>query len=421
VIFARIERSERRAAALAFAYFFLLLSSSAVLRPVRDAMGLASGVKNLPWLFTGTFVTMLAIAPLYAFLTQRLPRRRFIPIVYRIIAAQALVFYALFARKLGVVTTASAFYLWMSVYNLFVVSVFWSFLADVFRPEQAKRLYGYIAAGGTAGTIAGPWITLHLAGALGAASLLVVSAILLELAVWCALGLDRWQRAQPAPEAAGEPAERRDAPVRGDLWRSFLLVVRSPLLAGIAVHVLVWALSSTVLYLEQAKLVAAAGTGTDQHTAIFARIDLWTQWTTLGLQLLVTGPLLRWAGVAVALAVVPFLTAVGSGVIAAEATLPVMIVFQAVRRASQYAIERPARETIFTATSREVRYRSKNFIDTVVVRGGDMLSAWLDTGLRSIGIGFVGMAAALVPLSLAWTALAVWIGRGGAWQRKKAG
>jgi AAA family ATP:ADP antiporter len=420
----RIERHEWRAAVLAFAYFFLLLASSAVLRPVRDAMGIASGVKQLPWLFTGTFVTTLAIAPLYAWLTRRMPRRRFIPVVYRIIAAQTLVFFVLLSRRTGVVATASAFYVWSSVYNVFVVSVFWSFLADVFRAEQAKRLYGYIAAGGTLGTIFGPTLTVWMAGALGAASMLLVTAAMLELAVWCALALDRWHRAQPveanAADAATAPTTAaKDAPVAGSLLQGFWLVVRSPLLAGISVHVLLYSLTSTVLYIEQQKLVAAAAHGTDQHTVIFAQMDQWTQLATLALQLFVTAPVLRGLGVAAALATLPFITALGSGVLAAHATLPVMAVFQALRRSSQYALERPGRETIFTTTTREVRYRSKNFIDTVVVRGGDMLTAWANTGLTSLGLGFVSLAAALVPLSLGWAVLATWIGRGGAWRARK--
>ncbi len=401
-----VEPGEGRALVLAFVYFFLLLSSFAVLRPVRDAMAIASGVKNLPWLFTGTFVTMLVVVPIYGVLTRRVPRRRFIPIVYRAFAVMTVGFYFLLAARTGVIAAASAFYIWVGVYNIFVVSVFWSFMADVFRADQARRLFGFIAAGGTLGSIAGPFVTIWLADAMGAAPLLLVTAVLLELAVQCALALDR-----SGSGGRGPRSQEADAPVSGGVLQGFLLVVRSRYLAAIALHVFLYSLTSTFLYVEQQHLVAAAGKGSAQHTVIFAQIDLITQLATLAIQVLLTGRILRHLGVAVALATLPVITAIGSGVLVAATTLPVLILFQAIRRASQYALERPGRESIFTTTGRDVRYRSKNFMDTVVFRGGDSLTAWMSSGLAALGLGFSSIAAALVPLSLAWAALATWIGR----------
>jgi AAA family ATP:ADP antiporter len=398
-----VEQGELRALVLSFAYFFFLLASFSVLRPVRDAMAAASGVDNLPWLFTGTFVTMLVVAPLFALLTRRFPRRVFLPVTYRVFAAMMLAFYGLLATETHPEETAAAFYVWVSVYNVFVVSVFWSFMADVFDTAQARRLFGTIATGGTAGMIAGPTFTSLLADNLGAAPLLLITAVLLELAVWCVYGLDRWARGRPA-HAHG------DQPVAGSVLQGFWMVVRSPFLLGIAVHVFLYSLTSTFLYAEQQRMVEEATRDTGERVVIFSQIDLYTQLATLGLQALVTGRLLRHLGVAVALGTLPVITAIGSGWLAGMATLPVLILFQAARRATQYGIERPGRESLFAAAGRDVKYRTKNFMDTVVFRGGDWVTIWLHSGLASLGLGVVAFATLLVPLSIGWTGLTTWLG-----------
>lgn len=407
-----IEPGELPAALLAFTYFFVLLASFAVLRPVRDAMAIASGLDKLPWLFTGTFVAMLLLVPLFGALTQRFPRNVFIPVVYRLFGAQTLVFFALLATRTAVVPAAAAFYIWVSVYNVFVVSVFWSFMADLFRPEQARRLFGFIAAGGTLGMVAGPLLTIWLARASGTAALLLVTAVLLECAAQCARALHAWSRRQPAGDGAA--LREREAPVAGSLLDGLLAVVRSRRLLGLALHVFLYSATSTVLYVEQQKLVAAAAKGTAAHAAIFAHLDLVTQILTLAIQLLLTGRILRWRrlGVAFALCTLPIVTGVCAASLVGTATLSLLVVMQAVRRASQYAIERPGRETLFASMGRDVKYRTKNFMDTVVFRGGDSLSAWGHAGLAAMGLGLSGFATTLVPLCALWTVLAAWIGRG---------
>lgn len=406
-----IEPGELPAALLAFTYFFVLLASFAVLRPVRDAMAIASGLDKLPWLFTGTFVAMLLLVPLFGALTQRFPRNVFIPVVYRLFGAQTLVFFALLWTRTAVVPAAAAFYIWVSVYNVFVVSVFWSFMADLFRPEQARRLFGFIAAGGTLGMVAGPLLTIWLARASGTAALLLVTAVLLECAAQCARALHAWSRRQPAGD--GTALREREAPVAGSLLDGLLAVVRSPRLLGLALHVFLYSATSTVLYVEQQKLVAAAAKGTAAHAAIFAHLDLVTQVLTLAIQLLLTGRILRRLGVAFALCTLPVVTGICAASLVGTATLSLLIVMQAVRRASQYAIERPGRETLFASMGRDVKYRTKNFMDTVVFRGGDSLSAWGHAGLSALGMGLSGFAITLVPLCGLWAVLAAWIGRGG--------
>src|SRR5215210_5938171 len=223
---------ELRAALWSFAYFFCLLAAYYVLRPLRDEMGIAGGVKNLHWLFTATFVVMLAAVPIFGALVARLPRRRFIPLVYHFFVLNLAIFWALLTFGVERVTVARVFFVWISVFNLFAVSVFWSFMADIFAAEQGKRLFGFVAAGGSAGALLGPTLTVWLAAPLGPVNLLIVAAVLLEAAVLCA---HRLESAAPR-KSDGAPAPAQ-APVGGNPFAGFVLLLRSPYLAGIALWV----------------------------------------------------------------------------------------------------------------------------------------------------------------------------------------
>ncbi|HEX4780245.1 MAG TPA: MFS transporter, partial [Usitatibacter sp.] len=257
-------QGERRAVAWSFAYFFCLLASYYVLRPLRDEMGIAGGVGNLPWLFTATFVVMLVAVPVFGALVARLSRRVFIPIVYHFFAANIVLFWLALNSGLDRAMVARVFFVWISVFNLFAVSVFWSFMADVFTSEQGKRLFGFIAAGGSAGALLGPLVTVAIVGVIGPANLLVVAAVLLEGAVFCA------QRLEFAERAAASGDQR----VGGGWLAGLAMVVRSPYLAGIAAWVFCLSLAGTFLYLQQAAIVSHASTDPAVRTRIFATIDL---------------------------------------------------------------------------------------------------------------------------------------------------
>jgi len=386
-----------------FAYFFLLLSGYYVLRPLRDEMGISGGVQQLPWLFTGTFLAMLLAVPAFGALTARFPRRRFLPAVYYFFIANILGFYALFAVGAAPTYVARAFFIWTSVFNLFVVSVFWSFMVDRYSNEQARRLFGFIAAGGSAGAIVGPALTATLATRLGHIELLLLSAALLVAAVVCIHALLRrpnHAHKDTAPERA----------LGGDILAGITAVARQPYLAGIAGFILLYTTLGTFLYFAQAHLVRDAIDDGAARTALFARIDLAVNALTITTQLFITHRIIRRAGVALTLAAIPVLTAAGFALLALAPLLSVLVVFQVLRRAGDYAITRPARELLFTVVGREAKYKAKNFVDTVVYRGGDAASGWLFAGLQALGFGLAGIAWVGVPIAALWAALALRLG-----------
>jgi ATP:ADP antiporter, AAA family len=412
-----VRRDEVGALLLSFAYFFSLLCGYYVLRPIRDEMGISRGVDKLPVLFTGTFVAMAVASPVFGWLASRWPRHKLIPWAYHFFAADIVLFFALWKADVGKGWVPFAFYIWAAVYNLFVTSVFWSFMTDVFTSEQGKRLFGFISAGGSLGALAGPVVTSWLVKPLGGATLLLVSALLLEVSVGCVVLLARWARRRAAERDPG--AGRSEQAVGGTVWSGIKPVLASPYLLASAAYILLLTVANTFLYFDQAHLVTAATADRDARTALFARIDLVVNVCTLVLQTLVTGQVLKRLGVAFGLAVAPVVNGVGDAILALSPTLGVIAPFQGIRRAAQYAILRPSREMLFTVVSREERYKSKNFIDTVVFRAGDMASGWLYAPLAAVaGRGVAGTAWVSVVASVVWLVLGVYLGRE---QRRRAG
>jgi AAA family ATP:ADP antiporter len=400
-----VRPGEVAALLLSFAYFFCLLSSYYVLRPLREEMGIASGVQHLQWLFSGTFAVMLAAVPVFGWVVARLPRRRFVPLVYRFFALAILIFFALFALAPDALAVARAFYIWVSLFNLFVVSVFWSVMADLYSNEQGRRLFGFVAAGGSAGALLGPSLTASLAVPLGPVNLLLVAVVLLELATQCARALFR-----QAPRAGTQTASS-EAAIGGSVLAGFTAVLRSRYLAGICLYILLYTATSTFLYFEQANIVAEAFADPAERTRLFALIDLAVGVLTLLTQIFATGRVIRALGVGFALATTPALTAAGFLALAAAPTLALVVAFQALRRAANFAVAQPAREVLFTVIGREARYKSKNFIDTAVYRGGDALSGWSFAGLRGLGLDLASIALVAVPLALLWLAAGLYLGR----------
>jgi ATP:ADP antiporter, AAA family len=396
-----VRPEEVRALLWSFAYFFCLLAGYYILRPLRDEMGVAGGVRNLQWLFTATFLVMLAAVPLYGWLVARVPRRRFIPLVYHFFVLNLALFWVLLALDVERQTVARVFFVWISVFVLFAVSVFWSFMADVWSSAQGKRLYGFIAAGGSAGALAGPALTISLAGTIGAVNLLIVAALLLEAAVFCARKLEVEQKVS---------SERQSA-VGGGAIDGILMVLRSPYIAGITLWVGLLSVAATFLYFEQAAIVAAASDDPAVRTRIFAGIDLAVGLLTIAVQLFATGKLIARFGVGAALALLPLVFAVGFAVLAAAPVLAVVIAFQALQRTANFAISNPAREVLFTVVARDEKYKAKNVIDIVAVRGADAAGGWLFTALRSIGMELRSIPLAAIVIAAACLALAAALGR----------
>lgn len=392
-----VRPEEVRALLWSFAYFFCLLAAYYILRPLRDEMGVAAGVQNLQLLFTATFFVMLPAVPLYGALVARLPRRRFIPFVYHFFVANLAIFWVLLMLDVERQWVARVFFVWLSVFVLFAVSVFWSFMADLYQAEQSKRLYGFIAAGGTAGQLAGSLTTFSLATQIKAVNLLIVAAVLLELAVLCAMRL-----------AVREQRAARQQSVGGGALDGLAMVLRSPYLAGILAWVALLSVLATFLYFVQAEVVAQASTDPNVRARIFASVDLSVGILTLLVQFVATGKLIARFGVGRALALVPLVFAAGFAVLAAMPTLAVVIAFQALQRTANFALSNPARESLYTVVERDEKYKAKNVIDTVGARGADMVGGWLVTALKALGteakaaaIGAIALAAAGIALSLA--------------------
>lgn len=397
------------ALAWSWLYIFSLFLAYYVLRPIREELGVAGGVENLPWLFTGTLVAMIVINPLFAWVVRRWPRERFIAIAYRFFMLNLVAFMVLLANATPEqhVWIGRAFFIWVSVFNLFVISVFWSFVVDVFDANQAKRLFGFLATGATVGGIVGSALTSGLVERLGQNWLLLVSIALLEVAVFAA------RRLSSISDAFKRPLERAEGhkPVGGGLFAGITHTFRSPYLLGIAFFILCYAVTSTVLYFQQATIAEQNFLDRETRTAFFANINLWVNDITLGIQLFLTGRIIGWVGVAFTLCALPLISMAGFASLAAFPSIAAFVVFQVTRSVSNYALTRPAREVLFTAVSREDRYKTKSFIDTVVYRSGDQIAAWSYAGLLAIGLSLTGIAILAVPLTALWLALGFWLGR----------
>ena len=401
-----------------FAYHFCLLCAYYILRPLRDEMGIAGGVDNLQWMFTGTFIVMLAAVPLFGYLSARLPRHRLLPAVYGFFIVNILIFFILFKFTDWHVYVARAFFIWTSVFNLFVISVFWSFMADLFSNAQARRLFGFIAAGGSAGAIVGPLITGLLAGPFGPVNLLPISMVLFGLALACIRQLVRWANAVESTTVAStatsvipDPDPRVTQPLGGGVFAGVRMVFKSPYLMGICLFIWLYTTLATFLYFTQAQIIADTFDDPAQRTALFAWIDFAVNVLTVAIQVMLTGRLMRWLGVPLTLALVPALLSAGFLSLGLAPILPVLIVFQVIRRAGNYGITRPAREVLYTVIGREAKYKAKNFIDTVVYRGGDAISGWVFTGLKALGLSLSAIAMVAVPVALLWLATAWLLGK----------
>ena len=410
-----VRREELVPVLLSVLFFFCVLTALMLLRPARESLGVRGGIDAVRWLFIGTALVTLLVNPVFGLLVSRLPRLHFMAATYLFFALSLVAFYLLLVltpEAVGV-TSGQVFYVWFSVFNLFVTMLFWALMADRFSLEQGKRFFGLIAVGGTCGAIFGPWLASVLARPLGTPALLLVSACFLLLALCAAWGVARLQPGGLSERSSGEEAPAVDERERigGSAWEGFRAVLRSRYLLGIAAYVVILAIMATFLYFTRLQMVAALGGDLDLRTTIFARIDLITQVATLVMQGVIAGHLMKRVGVPMTLALLPLSTALGFAGLAMVGSLAALIAFEATFRAVQRAIMRPARETLFTVMSREDKYKSKAFIDTFVYRGGDVVGAQVEGVLGRVGMGLAALAGFAVPLALVWAGLGIWLGR----------
>jgi AAA family ATP:ADP antiporter len=407
--FTNIRRHEVLPALVAGLFFFCVLTALMVVRPAREALGMQRGIEAIRWLFYVTVAVTFAVNPLFGWLVSKFRRMVFISATYLFFALGLLVFYCLLVMAPTHIgqTSGQVFYVWFSVFNLFATMLFWALMTDRFSLDQSERLFGAISIGGTLGAIFGPWLASMLAKPMGTPFLLLVAALFLILAVCAAWWLTQLQDAQTASKQADQTSE---AVIGGSAWEGLLTVMRSPYLLGISAYVLMVAVIATFIYFTRLQMVAALGVDTDTRTAAFAQIDLISQIATLILQAFVTSHLMKRFGVPFTLALLPICVALGFIGLAIFGSLAALIALDATFRALQRGVMRPARETLFTIMPRSERYKSKAFIDTFVYRGGDVVGAQTEGLLGRLGMGLTGLASFVVPLTLLWMVLGIWLG-----------
>lgn len=407
-----VRSEEKKALVTAFLCAATMFTAYSILRPVRETMGITSGVRNLPILFWATFAAMLVVQPLYGWLVSRFALRNILPQIYLLFAVMLLGFYAWFFVQSDHTWIARAYFVWVSVFNLFIVAVFWSLMADVFDNEQAARLFGVIASGISVGGLIGPAIAATLAGTIGTINLLLVSAGLLAFSAI----LMRLVIGQREHVAHGELQSGIDTPpAKGSAWAAFQQVAASPYLVGISVFVLLLTSASTLLYLEQQRIVAEAIKDKDAQTTLFATIDFWVQAASLLTQIFIFSRVLKWLGVSFVISIVPFVLLAAFAALTVSSSLAVIIGAMMVRRVGEYGFTRPSRDMLFTVVSRDEKYKAKNLIDTFIYRGGDALSASVYAGLVAL-MSSVSSEATIAGIAgivvcLVWFVLAIWLAR----------
>jgi AAA family ATP:ADP antiporter len=404
------EPQEVKAVALAFLFNFVLLGSYYILRPVRDTMATVFGVQALQDLFTGTFVITLILAPVFAWCASKVKLARLLPGVFWILLINILIFYVFFRLAPQNRWLAAAFYWWLSAVNLFLISMFWAFMADVFSPAQATRLFAFIAAGGSIGAIAGPLLTRSLAGIIGISGLLLVAGagFLCVIALIHALMREK-EKLRARDDQAQQTTLDHNLP--GNPLRGFALLLKSPFLLNQAAFMLLMTWIATIFYFLQTDLIAKAFPGVESRAVAFADVDLFVNICSAIILIFGLGRVLPRFGVTASLLLTPVLMA---GACLAIAVAPSFFLIQAGRatqRISQYAIARPSREVLFTVVDQQSKYKAKNVIDTTVYRFGDLSSAWMLAGLRAAGFGLLGAMTFGIAVSAAWGAVAVALGR----------
>ena len=406
-----LERHEYYAVAWSFVYFFCVLSAYYMLRSVRETMAVEGGVHNVPWLFSSTFVAMLVVTPLFGWVASRFPRRRFLPWVYYFFVVNILLFWAGFSyaidNELSFVWLGRAFFVWLSVFNLFVVSVFWSFMADIYTREQGRRLFGVISAGGSAGALLGPLATGGLVVTIGFQNLLPISACLLLFGVYCITRLRRWVESEHRGEI--ESTMATSAPLGGTLLGGISHVARSRYLMAISLASIIASLLGTALYMFMTELVGEAFANTDERTRTFALIDAATNTMAMLVQLLIVKRAVWHFGVGATLSLLPILSIIGFALLAANPSFLAVAAFQALRRAVGFGLSKPTNDMLYSVVTPEEKYKSKNFIDTAVYRGGDLIGTWTVRALWSLG--YAGISLVMLPFAALWVAIAFWVGK----------
>jgi len=409
-IFAKIvdvKPNEIRALWLGFAFHFIILTAYYIVRPIRDAIAASNRLETLPWMFTATLVVMLIANTVFAAIVARMERRKFIPFAYAFFILILLLFFVLMRSGSPVqqVWTGRAFYVWVSVFNLFNTAIFWAFMTDLFTVEQGKRLYGFIAVGGSLGAIVGAYITKNLVRDIGPANLVAISATMFAIVCFLVRFFPRSYTGHT------ETAPAREEKIGGTVWSGITHIARSPYLFGLAAAIMLYTTTSTWAYFQQSDLAREALKTPADRTVFLSNLEIWVNTITVVIQIFLTGRLLKWFGIAFTLTALPVLSLLGFGAMAIAPSLAMLAFFQVTRRAGAYALMRPSRELLFTVLKREDKYKVKSVTDTLGYRVGDQLGAWSYGGLHGLGLSLNAISWIAVPVTAGWCALSLWLAR----------
>ena len=406
---AKIEPTETAAVVTAFLLFFCVLGGYFAVRPVRETVGTILGPERTADLFVATWIASIAIVPIYGALCARFRRSTFLPWIYGFVAVALATIGIIFRTSESSIVAAQFFFVFISVLNLFVVSVFWSFLLELFHPSQTKRLFGVIAAGGTAGALGGPMLTDLTVRFVGNAGILFLGASLFVGAIICQRILLRlWKTSAWRRDGTGPQDEQ---PIGGNLFAGFTLILKSPYLIGIALFVVLLASVNTFLYFEQLRIVSATFTDLEVRTQVFSRLDYAVQGLTILSQFLFTGRLASRWGVGALLTLVPVTMVAGFLLLAGFHAFPVLAAVMIARRVGEYAFVRPGREMLFSRVDTETKYKAKNAIDVPVYRGGDALVAQVDSALSGAGMSAATLALLGAGVAAVWAVNGYALGR----------
>ncbi len=408
-----LERHEYVAVAWSFAYFFCVLSSYYILRPVREEMAVGGGPDTIPYLFIGTFVTMLIASPIFGWVASRYPRRVFLPWVYLFFISNILIFWVVFSRAIDganeYVGLGRVFFVWLSVFNLFVVSVFWSFMADIYTREQGRRLFGVITAGGSIGAILGGAMTSALVTDIGFQNLLPISAALLLVGVLCIGRLKAWVHHEHEDEITRTVESEK--PLGGNPFAGITHLLSSKYFLGIALMSVIASLLGTALYMFRAELIETAILSPDARTQFFSNMNIAQNSIALVAQLLLVKQVVTRFGIGRSLALFPAASVIGFGVLAMEPTLIAVAVLDVVRRGMGFGFAKPSTDMLYSVVTPEEKYKTKNFIDTAIYRGGDVVGTWTIRLLSILGLGIAGISLLMVPFAAISAVVALWLGR----------
>ena len=404
----KIKEREVKAVVFSFLFVVILMSAYYILRPVRDAMASDWTDAEVSWLWTLNFFISTVIVALYGIMVSKFRFRLLVPAMYGIFAGSFIIFYVLGSIYEDRILIDKAFYVWVSVFSLFHISVFWSFMSELFSKEQSSRLFGIIAVGASVGGLIGPSITAFFSVSLGTDKLMLIASIMLLIPIPIIFYLQSLKTKELDNELLSTPISNQS--IGGNPLAGFKMFFSNPYLLSIGVFILLYTGISSFVYFELKNLLSDFSR--PERSVIWAQMDLAVNILAISTGLFATGRIVTRFGMPATIAMVPIIICIGLLVLAISPLLGVVMILQIVRRAGNYAVTRPAREMLFTLVNQETRFKAKPVIDIVAYRGGDMITAWLFTGLtQGLGLGLAAVAAIGAGIAGLWTLVGIYLGR----------